>query len=150
MAMNFEGKINDALTVVDVIDAQTITAGATGVLTAAIDMSKYSKLIAIISSGTLGSSGTLDGYFSQSTATGGTYYAITAKTFTQLVKASNDNDIVILELDRVDVAAAGYAWVKLRLVAGTANSISGAVVLGVPANAGLASATNNADVVQIL
>lgn len=144
-----EGKINDALAVVDVIDPQAITAGATGVLTGAIDMKDFSKLIAVISSGTLGASGTLDAKFVGSTTSGGTYAAISGRAITQLVKASNDNDIVILQLDEQEVAAAGYRYVKLNVVAGTANATSAAVVLGLPANYGVASALNNADVVEV-
>lgn len=144
----FEGKVNDKLAVVDVIDPQAITAGATGVLTAAIDMKDYSQLIAVISSGTLGTSGTFDAKFVGCATSGGTYAAITGKAITQMVKASNDNDIAILELNEETVAAQGFRYVKLNLLAGTANSTSAAVVLGVPANYGVASALNNADVVE--
>lgn len=144
----FEGLVNDKLAVVDVIDPQAITAGATGVLTDAIDMKNYSRLIAVVMSGTLGTSGTFDAKFSGCATSGGTYVAITGKAITQMVKASNDNDIAVIELDRELVAKEGYRYVKLHLVAGTANSTSSAVVLGVAANYGAASALNHADVVE--
>ena len=145
----FEGLINDKLAVVDVIDPQAITAGATGVLTAAIDMKDYSKLIAVVMSGTLGASGTFDASFTGCLTSGGTYAAITGKAITQMVKATNDNDIAVIELDRDLVAKMGFRYVKLHLIAGTANSTSGAVVLGAAANYGAASALNHADVVEI-
>jgi hypothetical protein len=150
MAKGFEGKITDALTIIDVIDAQTIAFGETGVLTAAIDMSKYTKILAIISTGTLGTVGTLDGFIGASATSTGTYVALAAKSLTQFVKATGDNDIATIEVDRQQVALLGKGWCKLHLIAGTADAICSAVVLGLPANAGLASAFNTADVVQTL
>ncbi len=146
---NVEGLINDKLTVVDVIDPQAITFGATGVLTDAIDMKNYTKLIAVVMSGTLGSSGTFDAKFVGCATSGGTYAAITGKAITQMVKASNDNDVAVIELDRDLVAKSGYRYVKLNLLAGTANSTSAAVVLGAAANYGAASGLNHADVVEV-
>ena len=142
----FEGSVNDHIAVVDVIDPQAITAGATGVLTGAIDMKDYSKVMAIISSGTLGTSGTLDASWTGCATSGGTYAAVTGKAITQLVKASNDNDIVVLECSEEAAAAQGFRYLKLHLVAGTANATSAAVVVGVPANFIVA---NNADVVEV-
>lgn len=147
---SFEGRISDKLTVVDVIDPQAITAGATGVLTAAVDMSKYTKLYAVIMSGTLGTSGTFDAKFVASATSGGTYAAVTGKAITQMVKATDDNKIAVLEIDREVVAALGKPWVKLNLLAGTANSTSGAVLIGIPANYGKASDLNNADVKEVV
>lgn len=144
-----EGRINDAVAVVDVIDPQAITAGATGVLTGAIDMKNFSKVAAIITSGTLGASGTLDAKWVGCDTSGGTYALVTGRAITQLVKASNDNDVVILEVDEQAVAAQGFRYVKLNLVAGTANATSAAVVIGLPANYGGAGALNNADVVEV-
>jgi hypothetical protein len=143
---SFEGSVNDHIAVVDVIDPQAITAGATGVLTGAIDMKDYSKVMAIISSGTLGTSGTLDASWTGCATSGGTYAAVTGKAITQLVKASNDNDIVVLECSEEAAAAQGFRYLKLHLVAGTANATSAAVVVGVPANFIVA---NNADVVEV-
>lgn len=144
---SFEGSVNDHIAVVDVIDPQAITAGATGVLTGAIDMKDYSKVMAIISSGTLGTSGTLDASWTGCATSGGTYAAVTGKAITQLVKASNDNDIVVLECSEEAAAAQGFRYLKLKVVAGTANATSAAVVVGVPANFIVA---NNADVVEVV
>lgn len=129
--LNTEGKINDAVAIAGVIQSQAITAGATGVLTAAIDMSKFSNLVAVIESGTLGTSGTLDAKFVESDASGGTYTAISGRAITQLVKATDDNKVCLLELKASNIGS-GKRYVKLNLVAGTANATSAAVVLGVP------------------
>lgn len=144
-----EGRLSQFLTVIDVIDPQAITAGATGVLSAAIDMKNYSKVVAIITSGTLGTSGTLDAQFEASATSGGTYAVVTGHAITQLAKATGDNKVVVLELDRSAVASAAKQFVKFHIVAGTANATSAAVILGVPANYGVASALNDAAVVEI-
>lgn len=132
---NYEGRIWEKLPVIEVIQPQSITAGATGVLTGAIDMQKYSRVMAVLLSGTIGASGTLDLTAKASDASGGTYTALSGKAITQLVKASNDNDVVVLEVSEADVASvSGARYVKFNAVAGTANATSALVVLGVPRN----------------
>ena len=131
---NYESRVWEKLPVVEVIQPQSITAGATGVLTGAIDMQKYSRVTAILLSGTIVASGTLDFHAEASATSGGTYATITGKEATQLVKASNDNDVVVLEVDAGDVAALSKRYVKFNAIAGTANATSAVVVLGVPRN----------------
>lgn len=130
--MNYESNIWEKLPVIEVIQPQAITAGATGVLTGAIDMTKYSRVIAVLLSGTLGASGTLDFKAVASATSGGTYAAITGKAITQMVKATNDNDVAIIEVDAGDVAALSKQYLKFNAIAGTANATSAVVVLGVP------------------
>jgi len=132
--MNYESRVWEKLPVIEVIQPQAITAGATGVLTGAIDMQKYSRVMAVLLSGTIGASGTLDFHAEASATSGGTYATITGKEATQLVKASNDNDVVVLEVDAGDVAALSKRYVKFNAIAGTANATSAVVVLGVPRN----------------
>ena len=55
-----EGKFNDSVAVLGVVQPQVITAGATGVLTTAIDMKDMTEVVFVAQSGTLGASGTLD------------------------------------------------------------------------------------------
>ena len=144
-----EGKLNDGLSVVGVIQPQAITAGATGVLTAAIDMKDYHALMFVASSGTLGASGTLDVEAQASDASGGTYAALTGKAATQLVKATGDGKLVVVHVTEADVAAVGKRYVKFKLTAGTANATAGGVVLGV-AHYGKGSESNLAAVAQVL
>lgn len=131
---NYESRVWEKLPVIEVIQPQAITAGATGVLTGAIDMQKYSRVMAVLLSGTIGASGTLDFHAEASATSGGTYTTITGKEATQLVKTSNDNDVVVLEVDAGDVAALSKRYVKFNAIAGTANATSAVVVLGVPRN----------------
>lgn len=144
-----EGKLNDVLAVVGVIQPQAITAGATGVLTAAIDMKDFTDLMFVVSSGTLGTSGTLDVEAQASDASGGTYAALTGKAATQLVKATGDGKIVVIHVTEADVAAAGKRYVKFKIAAGTANATSGGVVLGV-AQTGKGGDSNLAAVAQVI
>lgn len=146
----FEGRISDKLAVVGVVQPQAISFGATGVLTAAIDMQDWKQLICVAQSGTLGTSGTLDVKAVASATSGGTYTALTGKSATQLVKATDDNKIVVVEVVQDDVAKVEKRYVKFNLVAGTANATSGCIVLGVPASYGKASDNDLAAVAEIL
>lgn len=145
--MNYEGLISDKLAVVEVIQPQVVTAGATGVLTGAINMANFSKVIAILQTGTLGTAGTLDFQAVASATSGGTYTAVTGKAATQLVKATNDNDLVVVEVSADDVAKVSKQYVKFHAVAGTADATCGCVVLGVPRNY-TADLVDNANIVQ--
>lgn len=146
----FEGRISDKLAVIGVVQPQAITAGATGVLTAAIDMQDWKQVICIAQSGTLGTSGKLDVKAVASATSGGTYAALTGKSATQLVKATDDNKVVVIEVKQEDVAAVDKRYVKFNLIATTADATSGCVVLGVPASYGKASDNDLAAVAEIL
>jgi hypothetical protein len=146
----FEGRVSDKLAVIGVIQPQAIAFGATGVLTAAIDMQDWERVICVAQSGTLGSSGTLDVKAVASATSGGTYAALTGKSATQLVKATDDNKVVVIEVTQDDVAKVEKRYVKINMVAGTANATSGCVVLGVPASYGKASDNDLAAVAEIL
>lgn len=146
----FEGRVSDKLAVVGVIQPQAITAGAAGVLTGAIDMKDWERLIVVAQSGTLGSSGTLDIAAQASATSGGTYAALTGRSATQLVKATDDNKIVVIEVTQDDVAKVEKRYVKINMVAGTANATAGCVVLGVPASYKKASDNDLAAVAQIV
>lgn len=147
--LNFEGLISESVVPIAVIQPQAITAGATGVLTGAIDMANYEKVMAVLMSGTIGASGTLDFKAVASATSGGTYAAITGKAATQLVKATNDNDLAIIEVTQAEVAALGKRYVKFNAIAGTANATSAVLVLGVPRNYD-ADLVDSADIVEVV
>lgn len=147
--LNFEGLISESVVPIAVIQPQAITAGATGVLTGAIDMANYEKVVAVLMTGTLGASGTLDFKAVASATSGGTYAAITGKAATQLVKATNDNDLVVIEVTQADLASLEKRYVKFNAVAGTANATSAVVVLGVPRNYD-ADLVDSADIVEVV
>jgi hypothetical protein len=113
-------------------------------------MQDWERLIFVATSGTLGASGTLDAVATASPTSGGTYAALAGKSATQLVKATGDNKIVVIEVTQDDVAKVDKRFVKFQLVAGTAAATSGGVVLGVPASYGKGSDGDLAAVAQIL
>lgn len=128
--MSLTTKQYEEYSVVGIIDPDAYTAGEQ--LTAAIDMSKWADIMAIVMAGDLGTNATLDGAFKASATSGGTYAAITAKAITQLTEAGTDsNKQAIIHL-RGDEMPAGKTWVKLSMTVGTATSDAGAIVLGRP------------------
>lgn len=100
-------------------------------LTAAIDTSLYHDLVAVVASGTMGTSATIDATFKASATSGGTYAAITGKSITQLVKASHDNKQVLVNL-RCDEIPSQKRYVKFSMTPGTATSDAAVLVLGRP------------------
>ena len=105
--------------------------GAAEYLTAAIDMSMWSRIVAVVQTGTLGTSATVDLKLTDSDATGGTYTDISGKAITQLVKASNDDDQAVINL-RFDELNTDARFVKAAVTVGTATSDCSAIVMGLP------------------
>ena len=105
--------------------------GAAEYLTAAIDMSMWSRIVAVVQTGILGTSATVDFKLTDSDATGGSYTDISGKAITQLVKASNDDDQAIINL-RFDELNTDARFVKAAMTVGTANSDCSAIVMGLP------------------
>jgi len=120
-------------------------------LSDAIDMSKFESIQAIVMTGILGASATVDAKLVQATTAGGTYKDITGKAITQLVKATNDDDQAIINLRAEDLDVANeYRFVKLSLTVGTATSDAGAIVMGHNAVVEPASDNDLASVVEIV
>lgn len=109
-----------------------ISQGAATVTTGWVDMSNYEALLAIIVTGVLGASATLDAKLEQATSSGGAGAKNVANSLiTQLVKASNDNNEVMISCQDEDLdSAGGFRWVRLSITVGTAASLMSAVLLG--------------------
>ena len=105
--------------------------GAAEYLTAAIDMSMWSRIVAVVQTGILGTSATVDLKLTDSDATGGSYTDISGKAITQLVKASNDDDQAVINL-RFDELNTDARFVKAAMTVGTATSDCSAIVMGLP------------------
>lgn len=144
-------QFNDVFAVLDAVHVGTATA-ATPKLTAAIDLSKFRKVVFIVDSGTLGSSGTLDFQVTGATTSGGSYTPIPGTAITQLVKASNDSNYAVVEIsaNKIEDLALGYNWIKGSLLAGTANSTSAVIALGFVTHYGPAGDNNATSVAQVL
>lgn len=143
-------KISEQLALLDTIDPVSQTAAT--VTTGWVDASKFQRFLALIATGVLGASATVDAKFQQATDSSGTGAKdVTGKAITQIVKASGDNKQAMINLNanELDVNG-GFCYVRLSLTVGTATSIIQAHLFGGFAKELPASATNHTDVVQVV
>ncbi len=128
--MNPNLKPSDQVALLAVLDpksqaAATVTSGW-------LSMADVQAILAIVQTGALGTAATVDAKLRQATsAAGAGAKDITGKAITQLVKATNDNDQVMLNCrsDELDVDG-GFTHVELSITVGTAASLISASVLG--------------------
>ena len=143
-------KASELLTILATIDPVSQAAGT--VTTGWLNVANHHALVAIIQTGALGTSATLDAKLQQAMDSSGTSAKdITGKALTQIVKATGDNKQALInvkpeELDTVN----GFGFVRLSLTVGVAASLASAQVLGVSPRFAPADASNQAAVVQIL
>lgn len=142
-------KLSEQLAVVAKLDPKSQSAAT--VTSDSIDMAKIKRVAFILQTGTLGTAATVDMAIKGDTASGGSYTTtITGKSIAQLVKASNDNNIAIVEVSAAEVAAQGYRYIRASVTVGTAASLVSLVALG--GNLAYSSASENdlAAVVEIV
>lgn len=143
-------RISEQLALLATIDPVSQAAGS--ITTGWISCSQPERLMAIIQTGVLGASATVDAKLQQATDSGGTGVKdVTSKAITQIVKATGDNKQAIIncraeELDTNN----GFSYVRLSVTVGTAASLVSAQLFGgylanLPANA-----YNQAGVAQIV
>ena len=121
-----------------------VSQAAGTITTGWIDMGEFAYLAAIVQTGVMGASGTVDAIFQQATDNSGTgAKAVTGAAITQMVKATDDNRQSILEIreDALDMAN-NFRFVRLSLTVGTATSLVSALVLGTHPRRGPATARN--------
>jgi len=146
--MNSNLKFAERCAIVATIDP--VSQGAATVTTGWISMALFHSLTALIQTGVLGASATLDAKFQQATSSGGAGAKdVTGKALTQIVKASGDSKQATIDLRDTDLdVAGGFSYVRLSLTVGTAASLVSAVVFGNNPVYVPASASNQAGVVQ--
>ena len=94
-------KASEAIAVLDCINPISQSAGT--VTTGWIKADKFSNFLALVLCGVLGSSATVDAKIQQAnTSGGGSAKDVSGKSITQLVKASNDNNSVEINLRTSD------------------------------------------------
>ncbi len=143
-------KGSELLSILATIDPASISAGT--VTTGWVSAGNHHNLLAVIQTGALGTSATLDAKLQQaSDSTGAGAKDVSGKALAQIVKATGDNKQALINLrpDELDVAN-GFAFVRLSLTVGTAASVAGAQLLGVNSRYASADAFNQAAVVQII
>ena len=143
-------KGSESLAILATIDPVSQTAGT--VTTGWVDQSVFFALMAVIQTGVLGSSATVDAKLQQATDSSGTGVKdITGKALTQIVKASGDNKQAIINMKEADLDTEnGFRYVRLSLTVGTATSLVGAMLVGIISRYQATSAYNQAGTVQIV
>ena len=133
-----------------VIDPDNNSAAA--YTSAYVSMSTFNQVLAIVQTGTLGSSATVDFKLVQATDSSGTSVKdISGKSVTQLVKASNDDDQAVINCrsEELDVDN-GFDYVAMVMTVGTAASDTSAIMLGMTPRYAPASDNDLASVQEIV
>ena len=123
-------KFSDRSAILGVLNPASVAAST--VLTAWVPVAKWHTLAALIATGVLGASATVDAKLRQATDSSGTGAKdITGKAITQLVKASHDNVQAVIECKADDLdTAGGFTHVALSVTVGTAASLLSALLMG--------------------
>ena len=143
-------KASELLAVLATIDPVSQAAGT--VTTGWITVANHHGLLAVIQTGVLGASATLDAKLQQATDSSGTGAKdISGKALTQIIKATGDNKQALInvkpeELDTVN----GFGFVRLSITVGVAASLTSAQLLGINPRFAPADAGNQAGVAQIV
>jgi hypothetical protein len=146
--MHPNARIAELLSLLGTIDPVSQAAGT--VTSSWISAANHERFMALIQTGVLGSSATLDGKLQQATDSSGTGAKdITGKALTQIVKASGDSKQALINLraDELDMAN-GFTYFRLSLTVATAASLISASIFGSVAKNLPASTLNQAGVVQ--
>lgn len=141
-------KPSESMAVLATLDP--VSQSAATVTTSWVDAGQYHALMALIQSGVLGASATLDAKIQQATDSSGTGAKdVTGKAITQIVKASGDNKQAIINFRGSDLdVEGGFRYVRLSVTVGTAASLISAVLLGCYPR--MAPVSNQAATVQVV
>ena len=143
-------KGSELLSVLATIDPASQAAGAAS--TGWVPVANYFAFLAVLQTGVLGTSATVDAKLQQALDSSGTGAKdISGKAITQIVKATGDNKQALInvkpeELDTVN----GFGFVRLSVTVGVAASQTSAQVLGLNPRFAPADASNQAAVVQVI
>ena len=141
---------SEMLAVLATIDPATQAAGA--VSTGWVSVANHLGFLALVQTGVLGTSATVDAKLQQALDSSGTGAKdINGKAITQIVKATGDNKQVLVnvkpeELDTVN----GFGFMRVTVTVGVAASITSAQLLGVNPRYAPADVGNQAAVVQVI
>ena len=143
-------KGSEELSILATIDPASQAAGT--VTTGWVSVTNFHALLAVVETGVLGASATLDAKFQQAQDNIGTGAKdVTSKALVQIVKATGDNKQALINLKPEDVDNAnGFAFVRLSLTVGVAASIVAGKLLGMNPRYATADAFSQAAVVQII
>jgi hypothetical protein len=142
--------LSEALSILATYDAASV--GASTVTSAWVSAKNHLAFLAIIATGVMGASGTVDAKVQQATTSGGAGVKdVSGKAIVQIVKASGDNKQALINFKGQDLdTEGGFGYVRLSITVGTAASIVGATLLGGAPRYEPANAFNQAAVVQVI
>lgn len=125
---------------------------ASTVVTSYVPVANHHHLMALLQTGVMGSSGTIDAKIVQATDSSGTSSKdVTGKAITQIVKASGDGKQAIINVRSSDLdVAGGFNHIALSITVGTAASLLSAAILGLSDRFAPASADNATTVAQVV
>lgn len=148
--MNPNVKLSEKFAVMATLDPASVAVGT--VVTAFVPLTNFLNVLALIQTGVLGASATVDAKLRQATDAAGTGVKdITGKALVQLVAATSNNKQVLIECSANDLDATnGYGFVALSLTVGTAASIVGASLIGGNPRYAPTAAFNQAATVQVV
>jgi hypothetical protein len=146
--MTPNAKPSEHMAVLATLDPASVAAST--VVTTWVPVKNFLALMALIETGVLGASATLDAKLRQATDAAGTGAKdITGKSLVQIVKATGDNKQAFINMKVADLdTEGGFAFVALSVTIGTAASIFGAQLFGMFPRFEDAAAFNQAAVVQ--
>lgn len=119
-------RASEGLAYVGFVIAPTLT---TAQLTAAIDLSKARKVVGICQAATLGTAANVT-FKAQGSATSGGTYADIAGSSATLVKATDDNKSLILDInaESINALGLGYKFLKFSVSADVSSSVAVAAI----------------------
>ena len=128
--MHMNNTIAEDIAVLGTVDP--ISQGAGSVTTGWVSVSNFLSFLALISTGIMGASATLDAKVQQAQDSGGTGAKdITGKAITQIVKASGDGKQALINFRAQDLDQLnGFSYVRVSATVGTAASLIAVYLLG--------------------
>lgn len=147
---NSQIKPSDESAIIGVISP--VSQGVGSAVTGWIDISNFNAFQSLVSVGVLGTAATVDAKIQQAnTSAGGAAKDITGKAITQLVKATDDGKIGLIDVfaSELDINN-GFRWIQLSITVAAAASLVSCTVRGVHSRYNPASDANIAAVKSII
>lgn len=143
-------KGSELLSILATIDPVSQAAGS--VTSGWVSVANFHSFLAVVQTGVMGASATLDAKIQQAQDNSGTGVKdVTGRAITQIVKATGDNKQAFINLRPEDVDNInGFGVVRVSLTVGVAASIVCAQLIGMNPRFASADAYNQAGVVQII
>ena len=143
-------KGSEQFAILTVLDPSSAAAGTA--VTSWVPVATFHSMLAVIQTGVLGTSATIDAKLRQATDSSGTSAKdVTGRAIVQIVKATGDSKQALINMrcDEIDTNNA-FTHVALSVTVGTAASIYNAMLLGMNPRFAPGSDANPAAVVQII